>query len=186
MLYLQLQGNPCDALLGWVIQASAYQEQASAKGEGYGYASSTSDPSVSPGRTPHQRGWGAQQKKSCGADRQFITYDGENYHHAAVMVSTLSSKISCKGWRRYQGLGHPWKEGKCMHILYMDLLTYIAYNTYPVFFFRFLSRCCFHTGTTRGSFSSYGKDAQYQTFAKWHYPMGRSREHELLGSWDQS
>ena len=32
----------------------AYQEQASAKGEGCGYESCTPDPSVSPGRTPHR------------------------------------------------------------------------------------------------------------------------------------
>ena len=33
------------------IQAFASQEQASAKGEGYGYVSCTSDPFISPGRT---------------------------------------------------------------------------------------------------------------------------------------
>ena len=56
--------------------------------------------------------------------------------------TTLSSKISCKGWRRYQGLRHPWREVKCMHILHIfNWLTYIAYNKHPVLIFRFLRRC---------------------------------------------
>ena len=39
------------------------------------------------------------------------------YYHTAVMVSTLSPKISCKGWRRYQEPWHPW-----------NMLAYFTYN----------------------------------------------------------
>ena len=65
-LYLQLQGNawlfsPCGAVFGRVIQAFVYQEQASAKGEGYGYASYTTDPSLFPG--PHRGGHCPQVKE---------------------------------------------------------------------------------------------------------------------------
>ena len=74
-------------------------------------------------------GWGAQHKKSCGAYHRSITYDGRYYHHAAVMVS----KISCKGWtwRRYQGLGHSWKEAKYIIIyIYYKLLHIVQMTTY--------------------------------------------------------
>ena len=148
-----------------------------------GYASCTSDPSGSAGRIPHQGGWWAQQKKSCGADCQSTTYNGGNYHHAAVMVSTLSLKISCKRWRRYQGLGHSWKEVKFMHIWRLCTLSLCALGkrlslcifhiffcllTYTCFVFQVFQELCVALSLpeqTRRSFISNDKDAQYQTCA---------------------
>ena len=97
--------------------------------EGYGYASCTSDPFISPGRTPEVEEHNRRNPVALIIDLSHMMVD-----ITIMLLSTLSSKISCKGWtgRRYQGLGHsgpyPWKEVECMHNLH--ILQIIAYCTY--------------------------------------------------------
>ena len=136
MLHMQIQGNtwlfsPCDALFGRDIIPGHSSICVSRAGfcQGWGIWICVMYFWSFHFSWKNSAGWGAQQKKSCRSDHRSTTNDGGYYHHA-VMVSTLLSKISRKAWtwRRYQGLGHPWKEVKCMHNLH--ILQIIAHCTY--------------------------------------------------------